>query len=71
MASALTTSHPKRLPKPIHIQYISNLAQPPPDPVRFFLKTVLDDPASWHADLQFVFGYHCICVHKGEIFISR
>jgi hypothetical protein len=67
MASALVTFNPKKLPKPIHIQYISNLPEPPSDPVRYFLKTVLDDPQSWHADLQFVLGYHSVHVHKGDL----
>jgi hypothetical protein len=69
MASATSPSpDTKRLAKPIHIQYLANLPQTPNDPVRYFLKLVLDDPTSWHADLQFVFGYYHVYVHKGEFF---
>jgi hypothetical protein len=61
-----TLSNPKRLAIPKHLQFISNLPPACSDPVRYFLKTALDDPISWHADLQFLFGYESIWVHKGD-----
>jgi hypothetical protein len=72
MASAVSPApNTKRSAKPIHLLYLSNLPQPPTDPVRHFLKLVVNDPTSWHADLQFVFGYYHVYAHKGGCFYQN